>query len=67
MSKTSCKRVRESGAKMKVSKSGRSEEMPDEGSETNGLQEKATNETRSIFFLAAQGRQLHLKVPLGKV
>jgi hypothetical protein len=51
MSKTSCKRVRESGAKKKVTRSGRSEEMPDEESGTKGLQEKLQTRQEAISFL----------------
>ncbi len=41
--------------------------MSDEESETKDLQATATNETRSNFYFATQGRKLHLKVLLGEV
>jgi hypothetical protein len=68
MSKTSCTTCRairrENGSDREWLEQRK---MSDEESETKDLQATATNETRSNFYFATQGRKLHLKVLLGEV
>jgi hypothetical protein len=66
MSKTSCKRVGKSRAKTKRHRVAGGKKCQPKKVKPQRSTSSANHEARSDFFLGAQGRKLHLKVPLGE-